>query len=120
MTTESPHMISYLMAIAIVTASFTISKIFAFGIRMTLTLLWNGSRSNINMSIERQCVTSYLTGMVIFLSITIFKIFTDEICNDFLFEGNSNFTLSITILKVFTVKMCMTLTLTFRMGQCQM
>ena len=37
MPIESPYLISYLMTIVIVALSFTISKIFVFGIYMTLT-----------------------------------------------------------------------------------
>ena len=89
--TEIPCLTSYLMALVMLALSVTISKLFAIEIVHDLDYDLYGLRSHINNPIESPYMTCCLMVIVIFI---ISKIFSDE--------------------------MCVTLILTFRIGQRQM
>ena len=120
--------------------TLTFTVIFASQLKLVLQ---NGTRSNVNKPIESQQVTSYVLTVAIFvLSITIYEIFTAKICmtltltftmamvkckytnrkpiSNFQCIGYSNNCSICHRLRDIRIKFCITLTLSFRMGQGQM
>ena len=83
-----------LMAIVMFALYHHLRDIFSINMHDLDHELQNSTRSNVNMPIESQCRTFYLMAVVMFALVTIYEIFTVEIC--------------------------MTLTLHFRMRQGQM
>ena len=66
MLINSPNVTFYLLSSAMFTISVTVCEIFSQNMHDFAIDLWNGTRSNVNMPMERLYATSYLWAIVMF------------------------------------------------------